>query len=212
MHKLPDHLGDAQPLLHVEERGDLVEHVHVGITAHSATRGKALQLSPTELLDLPIQHVTQFQSLHDFVHDLPLVTHRHQFPHRLPREAPRETSLQLRFDHDPELVLQHPREVVLQVRPPVVRHNVRPVRQRRGAPSQVWLSPSQQYRQGGGFSRTVGPKQPQHVPRPGDGQSVDLKRVRAVPVGRVRRQIGRELHDGHGVPRTLLAPAHAGGA
>mmetsp|Transcript_23246 Transcript_23246/g.56072 ORF Transcript_23246/g.56072 Transcript_23246/m.56072 type:complete len:218 (+) Transcript_23246:1533-2186(+) len=135
---------------------------------------------------------------------------------RFPLEGPLESCLQLRLHRDLQLIVDQPPKVVLQIGSAVIRDNVRPVGRAAllgsRVHSQIGLELPRQNFHPRRLPRAVRTQQSQNVSRSGYGQAVQLEGIRTVPMGRIDREVGRELYHRHGVPGGLLAPVDAYGA
>ena len=124
-----DRARRAQPLRHVEVGRGLVEHVHVGLLQQHQRQRQPLQLAAAQLLHTPREHGRQLELRHHRVERTTLVPRRQQLTHVQPerRERLGQQVDVLQLGDCRLAVVQHAREVALQLGASVVRQHVVPL-------------------------------------------------------------------------------------
>mmetsp|Transcript_16711 Transcript_16711/g.24544 ORF Transcript_16711/g.24544 Transcript_16711/m.24544 type:complete len:414 (-) Transcript_16711:112-1353(-) len=194
--------GGPEPLLHVQVRGGLVEHVHVRLLHHHHANGKPLQLPARQNLHLPVQEMHQLHFLQSFLHHVPLALALHDDLH-FPLHGTRDVVHVLGLDDRLQVVLQDAREVVLQLRAPEVGEDLLPVR---GAvePAQVGLELARQDLEGRGLADAVCPHQAQHLARPWHWKAMELEGVWSIAMRSVLFQVFGQVDDVNSFKRAFL--------
>ena len=62
-----DDARSAQPLLYIEVRGWLVEHVHIGLLNANGADGEALKLAARDLADVTVHDMIELEHIGDFL-------------------------------------------------------------------------------------------------------------------------------------------------
>ena len=143
------------------------------------------------------------------LHEYPsLVARLEHLSHLLTSEQPNEIGVELRLDDDLQVVLEHARKVVLQVGAAVVVVDIHPVGRLLHL-AEIRLELSGEHAQRRRLANAVRAEQPQDVARARRRQPVELERVDAVLVRRVRLQVVRQVDDLHRVARAVLGAVQA---
>ena len=178
--KVADCDSGVEPLLDVEVGRRLVEHEDVGGLNADHCTGEPLQFSSREVLHVTLLDLEEVQHFAHLVLALELVFFVQQ---RLDRalDSFRDLVNVLGLDNGLQIVLQDLCEVVLELATAKVSKNFGPVRGRGELPEIGLLLPSKNL-EGSGLADAVGADEAEHLPRPGDGQSVQLEGILGVPV------------------------------
>mmetsp|Transcript_35444 Transcript_35444/g.88930 ORF Transcript_35444/g.88930 Transcript_35444/m.88930 type:complete len:416 (+) Transcript_35444:840-2087(+) len=191
--QVADHLRRLHALPHVQVGGRLIDHVDVRVLGGHHGDRKPLQLSAAQVLHVAVRHLPEVQLLQQLVLVAALVllvNHLlHVATHRLG-----DVVHVLRLDDRLDVVLQHAREVVLQLRPAEVEQDLLPV----GhvfKPAEVGLELAGQHLQCRRLANAVGADEAQHLTRARHRQPVQLEGVGAVAVGGFALQVLRQVDD-----------------
>ena len=100
------------------------------------------------------------------------------------------------------------RKVILQIAPPIIRHDILPLG-RSDEVSQIRLQRPAQNFEGRRLSYPVRSEEAEDAAGTRVREAVDLETVGTVAVGGVGFEVGGELYDAYGVAGTLLRPVDA---
>ena len=119
---LADHMGSREPLLHVEVRARLVEHVHVGRLDRHGRDGEPLELPSTQYAHITVEDVRQLAHLGGPLEAVPPLLFGAlvlllQYVADKPSHRAGDVVDILRLDGRLDIVLEDFSEVVLQVGP-----------------------------------------------------------------------------------------------
>mmetsp|Transcript_4528 Transcript_4528/g.10273 ORF Transcript_4528/g.10273 Transcript_4528/m.10273 type:complete len:761 (-) Transcript_4528:27-2309(-) len=203
-----DELGRGHALLDVEEGRGLVEHVAVGVAHGRRGDGEALQLAARERLDLAVDQVREVEPSSDLLPAVALVALLEHDADRPAGHRAHVVRVQLHLDGDAQIVLEHAREVLLQLRAAVVGQDLVPVG-RLLRLAQVGLQLAREHVERRRLADAVGAEQAEHRAWPRRRQAVQLEGVHAVLVRHVGLQVRGQFDDLHGVAGALLGTVEA---
>ena len=212
----------SKTLLDVQERGRLVEHVHVGLLHADKGDGETLEFSTREQVDLTVEDVPQLK----VVEHLLQVVHLRAGADELSNgpfgalDSLGDLVDILRLDDSLQVVLEDLGEVVwessaqertashvsvltLQLRSTEVLQDLLPVG-RVVVASQVGLELATEDLERGTLANTVCANETQHLSRTGHGQPVQLEAVGRVSVGDLGLEVGGQVDDVDGVEGAFL--------
>mmetsp|Transcript_20895 Transcript_20895/g.53905 ORF Transcript_20895/g.53905 Transcript_20895/m.53905 type:complete len:308 (+) Transcript_20895:927-1850(+) len=189
----------VQTLLDVEVRARLVEHVDLRVLHHDHADREALQLAARQVLDVALLHVDEVEHLEDRllaflrVVYVALVLLAQDVAH-LPLHCLRDVIHVLRLDDRLEVVLEHAREEVLQLRAAKVLQDLLPVGRTLELAEVGLLLPREDLERGR-LANAVGPDQSEHLARPRHRQPVQLERVGPISVRGRRLEVLWKVDD-----------------